>query len=42
MGGSNDDKEDKLKKNRESARISRRRKKVYLELLENKVIILTE
>ncbi|CAD8058354.1 unnamed protein product [Paramecium sonneborni] len=40
--GSNIDKEDKLKKNRESARNSRKRKKIYLELLENKVTILQE
>ncbi|CAD8154908.1 unnamed protein product [Paramecium octaurelia] len=36
------DKEDKLAKNRESARNSRRRKKIYLELLENKVTKLSE
>ncbi|CAD8060202.1 unnamed protein product [Paramecium sonneborni] len=40
--GSNIDKEDKLKKNRESARNSRKRKKIYLELLENKVSVLQE
>ncbi|KAM3132403.1 hypothetical protein pb186bvf_015503 [Paramecium bursaria] len=36
------EKEDKLAKNRESARNSRRRKKIYLELLENKVTKLSE
>ncbi|CAD8149246.1 unnamed protein product [Paramecium pentaurelia] len=36
------DKEDKLAKNRESARNSRRRKKIYLELLESKVTKLSE
>ncbi|CAD8143559.1 unnamed protein product [Paramecium octaurelia] len=41
-GASSVDKEDKLKKNRESARNSRKRKKIYLELLENKVTILSE
>lgn len=38
----NGEKEDKLAKNRESARNSRRRKKIYLELLENKVTKLSE
>jgi hypothetical protein len=33
---------DKLAKNRESARNSRKRKKIYLELLENKVTLLSE
>jgi hypothetical protein len=33
---------DKLAKNRESARNSRKRKKIYLELLENKVTKLSE
>ncbi|CAD8184014.1 unnamed protein product [Paramecium pentaurelia] len=36
------EKEDKLAKNRESARNSRKRKKIYLELLENKVTKLSE
>ncbi|CAD8057353.1 unnamed protein product [Paramecium sonneborni] len=39
---SNCDKEDKLAKNRESARNSRKRKKIYLELLETKVTKLSE
>lgn len=41
-GSQINDKEDKLAKNRESARNSRRRKKIYLELLENKVTKLSE
>ena len=32
-----ENKEKKLEKNRESARNSRRRKKIYIEMLENKV-----
>ncbi|CAK56384.1 unnamed protein product (macronuclear) [Paramecium tetraurelia] len=42
IGSSNCDKEDKLAKNRESARNSRKRKKIYLELLETKVTKLSE
>ncbi|CAD8140578.1 unnamed protein product [Paramecium pentaurelia] len=42
VGNSNCDKEDKLAKNRESARNSRKRKKIYLELLETKVTKLSE
>ncbi|CAD8131855.1 unnamed protein product [Paramecium octaurelia] len=42
VGSSNCDKEDKLAKNRESARNSRKRKKIYLELLETKVTKLSE
>jgi hypothetical protein len=34
--------QDKLAKNRESARNSRKRKKIYVELLETKVSELTE
>lgn len=33
--------EDKLAKNRESAKNSRKRKKIYLQLLENKVTVLS-
>ncbi|CAD8150472.1 unnamed protein product [Paramecium pentaurelia] len=42
IGSQNGDKEDKLAKNRESARNSRKRKKIYLELLETKVTKLSE
>lgn len=39
MGEINEEEKDKMKlaRNRESARNSRKRKKIYLELLENKV-----